>query len=150
MEKQNELQIYNSVSLKLWGKLYVLSIVACYVCLILGNFPMSWRLEIISGLVNIDLYNNQGATVIIHNLLIKKASYGFQGHVLIAMEIVSYLTQIMFFNFNQTFYWISVKHERPWLSWGWNWCQWQKVTGFGHMLPLKKKCRENGPTNKLD
>ena len=65
---------------------------------------MSWRLEIISGLVNIDLYNNPGATVIIHNLLIKEADYGFQGHVLIAMEIVRYLTQIMFFNFNQAFF----------------------------------------------
>ena len=53
---------------------------------------MSWRLEIISGLVNIDLYNNPGATVIIHNLLIKEANYGFQGHVLIAMEILRYLT----------------------------------------------------------
>ena len=61
---------------------------------------MSWKLEIISGLANIDLYNNPGATVIIHNLLIKEANYGFQGHVLIAMEIVRYLTQIKFFNFN--------------------------------------------------
>ena len=38
--------------------------------------------------------------------------------------------------------------ERPWLSRGWNWCKWQKVTGFGHMLPLNKKSRKNGP-NKL-